>query len=48
MRQTLTTILEVAGFAMIAVGVAVVYPPAGLVVGGAELLVIGALEGRRR
>lgn len=42
----LTTLLELLGFVMITVGVALIYPPAGLIVGGALLALVGYLADR--
>ena len=46
MRDVVTTILEVAGFATVTVGVFLVAVPAGLMVAGLSLLLVGWLAGR--
>jgi divalent metal cation (Fe/Co/Zn/Cd) transporter len=46
MRDLFTTLLEVAGFAAITTGVALLEPRAGLIVGGMFAVVAGGLAGR--
>lgn len=46
MRDVVTTVLEIAGFVLVAVGAGMVAVPAGLVVGGLGLVLVGALLGR--
>ena len=47
MRQTLTTVLEVAGLACVASAAFLVTLPLGLFVAGACLVLIGVSEGRK-
>lgn len=42
-----STILQIAGAAVATVGIGLVYLPAGVIVGGAFLIVIGFALGRR-
>ncbi len=42
-RETLTTLVELVGLVLIAVGVALAWLPGGLVVAGAELVGLGYL-----
>lgn len=41
----LTTILELIGFALIAIGAGMAWTPAGFIVGGALLVLVGYLTG---
>ena len=47
MRPLVTTVIELAGGALVAAGVAMWSVPAGVVVAGVELVAVGALEGRK-
>ena len=47
MRDVLTTLLELAGFALLAVAAWLVAPPLGLAVAGVSCIAIGWLTGRR-
>ncbi len=46
MRNLLTTLLEVAGLTMVSVGAGLVYVPAGVIAGGASMVLVGFLAGR--
>jgi hypothetical protein len=46
-RPFVTTLVELVGGALVAVGVGMWQIPAGLVVAGAELIAVGYLEGRK-
>jgi hypothetical protein len=46
MRDILTTAMEVAGCLLVCVGVGLVFVPAGIVVAGASLILIGWLIAR--
>lgn len=46
MRQTLTTIVELVGLALVAVGLGLMYVPAGIVAAGLTLVGLGFIEGR--
>jgi hypothetical protein len=46
-RAIVTTAIEIAGFALVAVGVGMIVLPAGVIVGGAALVGVGFLEGRK-
>lgn len=41
----LTTLLEIAGMALITAGVAMIYPPAGFIAAGVLILVIAFVRG---
>jgi len=41
MRELITSVLEVAGAGVVAVGAAMVYVPAGVMVAGAAMVVFG-------
>lgn len=43
----LTTILELIGLTLVALGAAMVYPPAGVIVAGVELVVVGVANAPR-
>lgn len=43
----LSTLLELVGFAMVAVGFGLAWPPLGLIVGGALLAMVGYLAAER-
>lgn len=47
MRDLLTTIAELAGATAITIGVALLSVPAGIITGGAALIALGYLEGRK-
>lgn len=47
MRATMTTVLEVVGLAVLSAGAALAWVPAGLMVAGLSMVLVGAAEGRR-
>jgi hypothetical protein len=47
MRAVVTTALEVVGLVVVAVGAGLAWLPAGLVVAGASLVLVGFAEGRK-
>jgi hypothetical protein len=46
-RDAVTTILEVLGLVIVAVGVGLIFAPVGVIVGGVELVLVGYLSGRQ-
>lgn len=45
MRERLTTVLELAGLVSVTTGAAMIYTPAGFLVGGAAAVLVGYLAG---